>query len=230
MIKPWQFLLDLVLPRFCVSCKKEGTWLCDSCFGMIQTTRTLPCPFCETVVGSGKTCEKHRPAALDGLLSCGYYHDPILRQTIQRFKYGFAEELSKPLGALLTRTLNAYQTIIPTQPLILPIPLSKTRFRKRGFNQSQLLAEIAAQSLKAELSTTALIRVSQSAPQALRSATERRTNLEDAFAVNKPSLVRGKNIILIDDVSTTGTTLEVATRALKNAGAATVFGLVLARG
>lgn len=224
------FILDLVLPRHCVGCAREQTWLCASCIEFIHPPRTFSCPFCNEPSGAGRTCPQHTDAALDGLIAAGHYHDPVLRKALHQFKYGYSEELGAKLGNLLARRALAYRTTLPENPILIPIPLTRSRLQRRGFNQTVLLAEWVARALGAPLCTAVLARVRQGEPQAQLEGHARSTNLADTLVVTDAHAIAGADCILIDDVSKTGATLEVASRVLKNAGAHSVFGLVLARG
>jgi ComF family protein len=223
-------LLDFVLPRECVGCEGEGTWVCQSCTGLVRTPSDFRCPFCTAKTPRGRTCDTHRNAALESCLPCGFYHDPILQGMIRRLKYGFTEELSTPLATLAARMAQKFRTLLPPKALVIPIPLSKTKFRQRGFNQTLPIATAVALTLGFPLLPNALIRVKNSLPQARLQDAARRTNMADAFVVSESETIKQRNILLIDDVATTGTTLEAAARPLKNAGATSISALVLARG
>lgn len=222
-------LIDLVLPKFCVGCVNEGTWLCDNCASLIQIPREQHCPFCEVVTAAGRTCEEHHSAALSGCLAAGYYHDPLLRDALHRYKYEFAEDLAPTLAAHLARMAQKFHTVFPRRALIIPLPLTATKLRERGFNQTLALATAIANTLSLPLATI-LIRTRDATPQAQLAPDARRTNLTNAFAVTDTNPVRGQSILLVDDVLTTGTTMEAAATVLKFAGANEIFGLVLARG
>ena len=113
---------------------------------------------------------------------------------------------------------------------MVPVPLARGRRRERGFNQSELIAERLAEALELPLVTAALERVRETRPQVGRSAAERRENVRGAFACPDGGLVADRRVIVIDDVATTGATLRACAEPLKAAGAARVFGLVVARG
>lgn len=222
-------LIDLVLPKFCVGCQTEGAWLCDNCTSLIQIPREQHCPFCEIVTQAGRTCENHTYAALSGCLAAGYYHDPLLRDALHRYKYEFAEDIAPILSAHLGRMAQKFHTVFPRHALVIPLPLAPTKLRERGFNQTLPLATAVAHVLSLPLSTT-LIRIRHGTPQAQLVTEARKTNLTNAFAVTDPSAIKNHTVLLIDDVLTTGTTMEAAATALKVAGANDIFGLVLARG
>lgn len=225
-----QHILDLVLPRFCVGCLAEGSWLCHTCLGIIQIPREQLCPFCETVTPAGRICENHYGAALSGCLTAGYYHDPILREALHRYKYEYAEDLAAPLSTHFALIAQKFHTILPRQALVIPIPLATFKLRKRGFNQTLALAKAAANILALPFAPAILKRIRNTPPQAQLGNVKRQTNLQGAFRVNNSSNIHGRSILLIDDVLTTGATMEAAAQALQTAGAQEIFGLVLARG
>ena len=115
--------------------------------------------------------------------------------------------------------------------LIIPVPLSKNRLKERGYNQAELIAEYFSEKIKIQICAGALMKTKDTPAQvSVKNRKERLKNLDGAFAVKNPELVEGKNIILIDDVSTTGATLREAKKTLKLAGAKKVLALVVARG
>jgi len=180
-------------------------------------------------------CRADAPA-FDGARSFGLYTGK-LRQVVLRLKFGGEERLGVRLGEWLAPTWDA----LPEgsefdSPLIVPVPLHASRRRERGFNQSELLARGLVRALRRQNGGAApqvargcLRRKRATPPQTGLSVAARRENLRGAFEVVKPDEVRGRAIVLVDDVMTTGATLSACARALKRAGAAQVMGLTLAR-
>src|SRR3989339_1483711 len=228
---------ELVLPKQCVGCKTEGTDLCETCMTMIMPVTVFRCPFCDVITTSGQTCDRHKECALDGALHAGYYHDPILRNAIHLFKYASVENFEKILGNLITRTCDKYQTMLPKKGVVVAVPLFKFRERKRGYNQAGLLAPYAARALGLLYEPEVLKRkltifsILANSPQAEldKDDASRSYALKNAYYVTEPCKIRGQTVLLVDDVLTSGATLEVAAQALKKAGATHVFCLVLAR-
>jgi ComF family protein len=159
----------------------------------------------------------------DSTCSFGSY-EGALQQLIQLFKYGKVETLADPLSKLLLRAVPRDEQF----DCIVPMPLHWRKRWQRGFNQAELLARPVAKRYRLRLST-ALRRSRYTQAQAGLNDSERRKNLKDSFVVRRPEEVRGKRILLVDDVFTTGATLRAATKALKAAGAAHVTALTLAR-
>ena len=163
--------------------------------------------------------------ALDGLRS-PYLMNGTIRQAIHRLKYNNLRALAPELSALLADYLST--TPIPAQALA-PVPLHPKRERERGYNQAALLARGLSALTGLPAVTDCLRRLRDSPPQArASSAAERHLRVSGAFACTNDHL-QGTKVLLIDDVSTTGATLDACARALKAAGAASVWGLTLAR-
>lgn len=172
-----------------------------------------PCPFCRELIGG-----------LDGLRS-PYRFEGLAREAIHRFKYQHLKALALPLAGLLAEYLKSHP--IPAE-IVVPVPLHPRRLRERGYNQTELLARGLAKLLELPALHGCLVRRHHSLPQArTTSASQRRANVIGAFHSGEG--VSGKAVLLIDDVCTTGATLGACAQALKAAGAASVWGLTLAR-
>jgi len=154
------------------------------------------------------------------------YHEGVLKDSVHALKYDYIRELAEPLGSLLASSL--YASFSKKQVEIVPIPLSRARLAQRGFNQSEELARAVARRLGVPVNTS-LVRVKNVVPQVDLSGPARRKNMSGVFSWKGESL-SGKNILLIDDVATTGTTLDEAAKVLRQAGARQVWGVVVAKG
>jgi ComF family protein len=153
-------------------------------------------------------------------------YEGALAIAIQKLKYHSRADLAPSLGSLLVRTVDRDGL---RGDLVVPVPLHPLRLAERGFNQAALLARVAARQLDMPFSTAALVRRRVTPPQAKTSAADRWRNVAGAFIVPRPARVAQRHILLVDDVATTGATLEACRRALRTAGAESVTGLVLAR-
>jgi ComF family protein len=238
-------ILDILFPIACIGCGKNDTWLCDKCLEKIELLSFQVCPKCEnSITEYGQTCRSCRLSfALDSLVVTARYLDNNLNKLIHLYKYRFVEDLHIPLGKILVKAI--LQSNLPLPDLILSIPLHSRRLRWRGFNQSELLAEYISQNLTPGLEIPVgkklLTRKRSTPPQMkIKKYQERLDNLQNAFEIKniaKASLgdlaptvsLRGKTILLIDDVATTGTTLLECAKILKLNGAKKVFSAVLAR-
>lgn len=229
-------ILDILFPILCLGCEKPKEWLCADCRARIPLLEEYHCPHCyQHITPFGRTCiacsEKY---FLDGIFMASHYKIPILSQAIHNYKYRFISDLAEPLGLFLTEALQ--RTDLPLPHYILPIPLHSRRLRFRGFNQSELLAEVIAKNIAPgmdiSIQKNTLIRTRYTRPQMkTHSRKERLGNLRGAFVLSRESkkALRDSIIWLVDDVATTGTTLEECAKILKKAGARQVFGIVLAR-
>jgi ComF family protein len=193
-------------------------------------------PF-ESRVGDDHTCGAciKSPKRFDLARSCGYYQNG-LKDLIRWFKYRKIPHLAKPLGALLNWGLFKYfkdQSI----DLIIPVPLHPKRMRSRGFNQAYLLALAAVKDklkqthllTRPNIAVKTLIRIRATPPQTGLKRELRQKNIRNAFAVTRSETIKAKSILLVDDVYTTGATVNECARMLKKAGADRVAVLSLAR-
>ena len=184
------------------------------------------CPKCGRPRSSAILCPNcvSWQAEIDGIRS-PFRFDGAIRQAIHELKY----RNLRAIAVLLAQLLDDYLTISPVPgEVLVPVPLHRKRLRERGYNQSRLLAQELGKLTSLPVSDDCLIRERHTAPQARTTTVdERRSNVADAFSCRDQSL-QDKQVLLIDDVSTSGATLDACARALKEAGAASVWGLVLA--
>jgi ComF family protein len=170
---------------------------------------------------------------LDGVFGVLSYQDPMVKECVYAFKYAFVQSLAEPFGIRMSRRLQHED--IPLCDIIIPVPLHPLRFRWRGFNQAQLLTESLVEHLlpfhTIPLETDILIRKRFTKTQAkILSQKERKKNLYNAFSFQgDPASIEGKTLWLIDDISTTNSTLTECARILKKNGAREVWGITLAR-
>ncbi len=227
------------LPADCAACGVPLTTdpvplFCKTCWETIvplrqarcsQCDRPLPSPVALTYSPTHRChrCTVHPPAYVKAWTLYPYL--PPLQDAICLFKYRGKVSLAKPLGRLMLMALPVSLAI----DLVIPVPLHPTRLREREFNQSLLLADQVATHLHLPLSFTNLVRTVPSEPQSTLSRKDRIKNLRQAFAVRHPKQVAQKRILLIDDVFTTGTTVNECAKVLRKAGAEAVFVLTLAR-
>jgi ComF family protein len=227
----FKFFLDLLFPIECLGCSKEGEYICEPCFHSIPTGWNF-CLFCRRPSLEGRLCLMCVPRhAIDRVFIAGDYNSKTLKNAIRALKYSYVEDLKKPLGKFLIQHLQYQKVFFEHHDIVIvPMPLSKTRFRERGFNQAELLAREVAEYLRLPLLTSALLRARHTDAQVGLTEDERRENIAGAFKVKSFEEVKDKSVLLIDDVATTGATLEEAAKVLKNAGAKEVWGAVLAKG
>lgn len=233
---PFNFCLDLLFPIECLGCQKvEGKWLCQECQERILYFQPefLGCPRCGKIVKdkpNGSFCPHHR-SPLNGLWIVYDYKGEVIRKLIHYFKYKHIEELAEKLGALVVDFLKKvegghWQNNFDA---ISFVPLHRRRLAERGYNQSKILAGEVAAFLKLPL-VDILKRKRYTKPQVDLGFEQRFDNVKDAFCFNNNYEIKGKRILLIDDVYTTGSTLKECAKELKKARARKVWALVLAKG
>lgn len=232
------FLKDILFPIYCVGCEKEGEWCCEECVRQIEPRTFQECPVCYRE-NSGEVCDSCKEKSfLDGTLALYRYqeHAP-LGHLIKQLKYQHARETIKIFRELTARAQHLYRPHVEAHEVVLiPVPLHSRRKRERGFNQAELLAKILVKVWKQgsgnissmQLDTDSLLRARYTEQQAKLSHDERVSNLRDAFNWRGKDLP--ERVILVDDVFTTGSTLQAAAQCLKQAGVQSVWGLTLARG
>lgn len=237
MARMVRWLLDLVFPELCSSCgaATESGALCDPCLGTIPAVSSPLCPVCGIGFrGSGldhpcSRCLRRRPR-FRRARACALYggsegREDALTAVLHRYKYG--RDVS--LAATLARVLVERCPLRSEYDVVVPVPLHLSRLRWRGFNQSLLLARPLARRWGIPTAPRALMRTRATPPQVGLTDAARRKNTAGAFAVREPAAVRGRHILLVDDVLTTGATANECARSLRRAGAAQVDVLVLAR-
>lgn len=226
----WRSLVELVFPARCLSCGVEvqsGKVICEKCFPAIRFNQTLFCGRCRARMAiSRRICHPNFPYILG---AAGNYSDETLKNLIHEFKFRSVKQAAGFLGGLLAD----YARGIPFPWrlfLVMPVPLSKKRERKRGFNQSEMIAEVFAKNLGLPIETKVLRRHKNAKPQSeIQGWERRRENVRNCFSVTAPAALKGKNVILIDDVTTSGATLLEAAVTLKKCGVRRIVGLVVAK-
>ncbi len=230
--------IDLVYPPRCAVCERflrpgEAGAICPDCGEGLKEVRSPFCSRCgvpfETGSGEDRLCGRclREPPAYEAARGLLLYEGAAL-EAVHRFKYGGKTRLAGILGPRLADLARSW---LPRgfRPLVVPVPLHLRRLRERGFNQSLLLARHVAALPGFSLDYLALRRSRYTPPQAALGRDRRRGNVQAAFHVETPAAVEDRVVLLVDDVSTTGSTLDACGRALLRAGARRVFGLTLAR-
>jgi ComF family protein len=200
--------IDLLFPPRCAGCGRVDFVWCGSCQEKLDYT-VFP--------------ERVRPLDPFAGMASTAVHQGVIREAVQGLKYGNAPLLAKFLGERLVKQLHHMNWTID---MIVPVPLHTTRLAERGYNQAQLLSEQVAQTTLIRCLPNAVHRQRNTQSQVTLNATERQTNMTDAFQAN-PSVVTNQRILLIDDVYTTGATLSACGQAILQAGAQAVYGLTV---
>lgn len=225
--------LEVLFPKdiSCISCGeelcgKDKYSLCEKCLNdIIFIDKT--CYKCGALVIADSTyCNncKNRSRVIERNYSACLYRN-TMKSLIHKLKYGNARYLREPLGTILyDKYLSLVEDGVDVD-IILPVPLGKEKLRNRGFNQvSELLKSFETDKIEEDV----LVRIKESNVQARLSREERENNIKDAFEIVKPDVVKGKKVLLVDDVFTTGITIDECARILFNAGATSVISLTLA--
>jgi len=211
-----RFFLDLLFPRTCFGCKKEQTYLCQDC---------------ESILEVFYTHQKFKHPKLNDLYFAVSYEKLFVKRLITQFKnQPFVKELSQNLSQLI---INHFKLIEFNNHefkdfLIIPVPLYIKRLKWRGFNQAEELAKHLSEFFEIPLINDVLIKSKQTKLQMEISKEERKQNVLGAFQCLNKERIKNKDILLIDDIYSTGATLTESARALKNSGAQKVIGIVIA--
>ena len=200
---------DLLFPKFCAGCGQEGVWLCEGCLpvaGLPYEDKTVP--------------------NLDSVTALFTYGENILSKLIKMFKYNYLLDIEDIFIKIVSETRfgNSWQDFV-----IVPVPLHARRQRERGFNQAEVLAKLFSEKFSLPINKN-LQRVIYTTQQAKLSGEARRINLKNAFVFNKGVDLPPKKVLLVDDVYTTGATMQECAKVLRSSGVEVVCGLVLARG
>ena len=233
-LKIKNLLLDIFFPKFCFSCQKEGNYLCEDCKACLEISENLfcLCKIPQRLTAEGK-CPKCASKKLNGLYFALSWQNKTVQKLIRQFKYEpFVKDLSENLTDFIIthfKAINKCEKDFEGKILI-PLPLTRKKIRYRGFNQSEEIAKKLSDKLKIPVLKDCLIKIKETSPQVELSKEKRSENIKGAFEVKDKEKIKDKKILLVDDVYTTGSTLEEAARVLKESGAKEVWGVVVARG
>lgn len=222
-------LLDVAFPPKCHACGRLDTRpLCDACRAAFADIHPPACVRCGSPGADlCRSCRERPPFRFERAVGAGSF-EGALRAAILRLKYHGRVRLAEPLGDYLAEALGRAGDL--GIEVVAPVPLHWSRLRQRGFNQSELLARPVAAALGAPLEAGALRRIRRTRAQALLRASERERNVRGAFAVARPEAVRGRRVLLVDDVLTTLHTVDECARVLMEAGAHAVVAAGVAHG
>ncbi len=243
-----RYVLDILFPIICIFCESEGEFICADCAARLERAEAQYCMICQKPAIAGLTHPGCRhPFGVDRLVCIlNYHHEPV-RQAIIGGKYRNLPGIFTALGQMAARHLIIHPPLVDKSFILVPLPLHPRKQRKRGFNQT----EIICQSISKELGLPvvhALSRKKFTKPQKDLKRAQRILNVQDAFTAAhgvaplwrrllfnqphrpvSPNLIKSNNIILVDDVTTTGSTLTAAAKVLKRNGAKQVWCLAIAK-
>jgi ComF family protein len=219
-------LLDLILPPRCGGCRIVGSWLCGRCRSRIRRLEEPLCRRCGAEVESArKECGcRGRLKSLARVRSAASYEGP-LELALHRFKYQGWRRLAGPLGLLMAERLVVEGL---SAPWVVAVPLHSSRLKQRGFNQSELLATDLRRRMAISKPRGELVRTRPTPPQVGHDRRWRLDNVRGAFEWRGAPL-DARSILLVDDVTTTGATLEACAAALRSGGSGPVMGVSVAR-
>ena len=203
-MKIFKNILAVLFPQKCLGCKKENEILCSDCLLKINRPDT---PY------------------LNGIHIASNYQDAVLKKALWMLKYQGVKQLAKPLAELVRERI--WKKLETENWLVVPVPLSKNKLRHRGYNQAEMIAGELSGDVRADILFKKFHTKSQ---VEVKNKEERLANIVGSFEIKNPETIKGKKIILIDDVFTTGATMREAKKVLKEAGAKKVVGVVVARG
>jgi len=232
-------LADLIYPRICLICRKRlgplniDNLVCPGCWEKIRKNSPPFCRLCGrhlTTKGFAKSiCPAciRSPLEFDRAFSPCRYED-VVKELIHEFKYRNKDYLGRTLSRLMIEFIKEYSIPVAYCDLVVPVPLHKARLREREFNQAEILAGFIAREFDRPIAGSALQRKRMTKSQTELSDKERFTNVRGSFSLNPELNVNKKNVLLVDDVLTTGATASEAATALKASGANIVFVITLA--
>lgn len=225
-VQKWS--LETLFPKHCVGCGENDQSLCSACFSKIIFIKQQQCGRCLKISDKGKTCSKCKKYwALDNLIVAAYYQDGPVKELIHTLKYNGRKDLIFDAA----RILDSIKPILPeanSNLVIMPVPLHRHRKWWRGFNQSEEIAKHFFNNTNFSINNKVMVRTIHTRVQASLHRKDRMNNLLKAFKC-KTCLPPNTSVILVDDIATTGATLNACALALKKAGAKRVFGVVIAR-
>jgi ComF family protein len=245
-----KYFLNLLFPISCLKCHQPETVLCSNCLKTIKQTDLQVCPLCEKAITLNgevcRPCQQRFNPALNRLIVSANYKNKLLAKAIHLFKYKFIKDFSEPLAQLMIN--SSEKLTIPVPDYLLPIPLHPRRLRWRGFNQAELLTQELSEKLLVGLKIPILgnntnqliIRHRHTKPQKdIKNYSQRQANLKNIFKINNSfswerynlstKNLAGKNILIVDDVSTTGSTIFNYAQELKKLNPKSISAIILGR-
>ncbi len=227
----WSRICDYIFPVFCISCEQEGEIVCANCQNTLEVTGVFCCPVCHVERMDGSCCDicRDKTPLTRHVAMMPLTEASLLHQIIHLYKYDCIEGLESTFEFFITRFLDMYQ--FSSVDYIAPVPLHKKRYVERGFNQSERIARILSIQTGIPF-LDPLKRTRNTMKQATLDRHHRELNVSNAFVVKKDfiEIISGKNIMLIDDVYTTGSTLRECASALTSVGVSEITGWSIARG
>ncbi len=207
-----KIILDMLFPVECLGCNKANFLLCDKCFLKIEKFKD----------------PKPTSSNIDNVLIACSFKETLIKKIVHFYKYNYIRDLSTPLSKLI---INLYKEQIEKleNPIVICAPLSKKRLRLRCFNQAELLAKEFSKYFDYEFVDNLIIKSRDTKQQAKLNRVQRLKNIKNCFFTKFPEIIKNRNFIIIDDIYTTGTTVNEIAGVLKNNLANKVWCLVIAK-
>lgn len=235
-------LRDVLFPKRCLGCQTIGDFLCNDCQRLLQPVEDLVCPACGRLsVGGLVHPGCRRKWGLDGIIGLWEYRG-LTARVVQEIKYRLVRDLVGEIGSLADSQLKGqaakryldFWRFMGQEPIVVPVPLHRSRLHWRGFNQAEAIGKRLAQAWQVPLGARLLERTKATQPQVELKGEARRNNVKGVFQLHHrlnqvKNVLKGKRLLLIDDVWTTGSTMRECGKVLKRAGADQVWGLTLAQ-
>lgn len=219
-------IFDWIYPPHCIFCHNiipinnyNNIDICDMCVENLPFMKEPTCNKCGITIDDEKKfcvkCSKNEPLYNKGWISLEY--DDMVKEAIYRFKYGNCPQYSKTLSYIMYSTLEYKDIKNYDIDLIVPVPIHKNRYKKRGYNQAELLSKELSNKLNIPWKNV-MLRTKDTKPQSSLSPKERNNNIKDAFEIYDIKNIRNKKILIIDDIYTTGSTIDACTNTLIDTG------------
>ncbi|MCX8023396.1 MAG: ComF family protein [Syntrophorhabdaceae bacterium] len=223
-----QSLLNSVYPVKCGGCGKSGGALCNDCIDSFQRIdENTSCPICGRGMGIRSVCGeciKDERGFIEGRY--GFFYEKNLREAIHAFKFHGRKDVGRALTNLLSEKIKGLSS---TVDLIIPIPVTEKRLKERGFNPSFIISQVISEIIKKPVLPTVLIKGKETLDQSRLDREERLRNIKGAFSVKDGERIKGKRVLIVDDLFTTGATAREASYTLKKRGIDRLYFFALAR-
>ncbi len=230
--KGFHAVLRLLYPPRCLVCGSlSEEVLCRGCFAQLKFIKPPMCDLCgkpyDELAHAAPICSDCRNTKRwFDRCRCAVRYEGVAREMIHKFKYGGERRLASEMARLMVEILNDFPLQIE---LVIPVPLHSKRLRERGFNQSELIAELLSERVNVPMNSSLLIRIRETKPQFDLEPRERLNNVRGAFELVEASAVTGKVVLIVDDVMTVGATLNECARALRKGKPRAVYAAAFAR-
>lgn len=210
-------LIDLIFPKQCLQCGKNGTYICRNCVKRVRLAKQV-CVECQRQAIDGVTHTGCRTSlGLDGTLA-GFEYKWVIKRGIKSIKYRFVKDIAQELSDLLIDNIKNNINALPKDPVLVPVALHKKRLNWRGFNQAEEMGRIVARKMRWRFASDLLIRTKYTIPQVELKGDERKGNVQGIFVLNqkyRQLITKDQAFIIFDDVITTGATVREACKVIK---------------